>query len=317
MSTSTIATPGSRSSVRLSLIIATYNREDYLLRTLGSLIDQTLDAELFEIIVVNNNSTDHTVEVCRSFMEAHPKLNFTMVTETHQGLSHARNCGITHAKGDYFVIIDDDELVSNDFVKSYYDFFRDYPTVAACGGVVTPLYESPIPAWLSHYTERPIAGTFYYGKKIVPFPKHTYPGGGNMGIRRTAIDHYGMFRPELGRTGNSPMGGEEKDLFARLRASGEEIYYIPNAIIYHIIPEQKLTSEYFNRLTLMIGKSERIRTRHLGTSTYLKRLLSEVIKWDGTFVLSLIYTLRGTPIKGGYLLKMRWNISRGLLGLVR
>ena len=141
MSAPTITTPGSRSSVRLSLIIATYNRADYLPRTLNSLTNQSLSSELFEIIVVNNNSTDHTAEVCRSFAEAQPELNFTMVTEIRQGLSHARNCGINHAKGDYFAIIDDDELVNRDFLKSYYDFFGMYPTAAACGGVVTPLYE--------------------------------------------------------------------------------------------------------------------------------------------------------------------------------
>ena len=111
MSAPTITTSGSRSSVRLSLIIATYNRADYLPRTLNSLTNQSLGSELFEIIVVNNNSTDHTAEVCRSFAEAQPELNFTMVTEIRQGLSHARNCGINHAKGDYFAIIDDDELV--------------------------------------------------------------------------------------------------------------------------------------------------------------------------------------------------------------
>ena len=143
MSAPTITTPGSRSSVRLSLIIATYNRADYLPRTLNSLTNQSLGSELFEIIVVNNNSTDHTAEVCRSFAEAQPELNFTMVTEIRQGLSHARNCGINHAKGDYFAIIDDDELVNRDFLKSYYDFFGMYPTAAACGGVVTPLYEFP------------------------------------------------------------------------------------------------------------------------------------------------------------------------------
>ena len=116
MSAPTITTPGSRSSVRLSLIIATYNRADYLPRTLNSLTNQSLGSELFEIIVVNNNSTDHTAEVCRSFAEAQPELNFTMVTEIRQGLSHARNCGINHAKGDYFAIIDDDELVNRDFL---------------------------------------------------------------------------------------------------------------------------------------------------------------------------------------------------------
>ena len=189
--------------------------------------------------------------------------------------------------------------------------------MAACGGIVTPLYEFTVPKWLSRYAERPIAGTLYYGEKIIPFPKGKYPGGGNMAIRRSAIDQYGAFDPNLGRTGTSPMGGEEKDLFARLRAAGEQIYYVPGAIIYHIIPQEKLSPDYFDRLTKMVGKSERVRTRHMGIGAYCKRLFSEGIKWGGTCVLALSYLLRGESAKGHYLFKMRWNITRGLLGWIK
>ena len=304
-------------SIRISLIIATYNRADCLLRTLNSAAEQSLNPALYEIIVVNNNSTDHTAKTCQKFAESHANLHFHMVTEMRQGLSHARNCGLTHATGEFFAIIDDDELINHDFLKSYYDFFLTHPTVAACGGIVTPLYEFTVPKWLNRYTERPIAGTLYFGEKIIPFPKGKYPGGGNMAIRRSAIEKYGAFDPNLGRTGTSPMGGEEKDMFARLRAAGEQIYYVPGAIIYHIIPQEKLTPNYFDRLTKMGGKSERVRTLHMGLGAYVKRLISEGIKWGGTCVLAVGYLLRGEPAKSHYLFKMRWNITRGLLGWIK
>ena len=158
------------SSIRISLIIATYNRADCLLRTLNSVAEQSLNPALYEIIVVNNNSTDHTAETCHKFADGHTELHFHMVTEVRQGLSHARNCGIAHASGEFFAIIDDDELINRDFLKNYYDFFLTHPTVAACGGIVTPLYEFTVPKWLSRYAERPIAGTLYYGEKIIPLP---------------------------------------------------------------------------------------------------------------------------------------------------
>lgn len=117
------------SSIRISLIIATYNRADCLLRTLNSVAEQSLNPALYEIIVVNNNSTDHTAETCHKFAEGHAELHFHMVTEIRQGLSHARNCGIAHASGEFVAIIDDDELINRDFLKNYYDFFLTHPTV--------------------------------------------------------------------------------------------------------------------------------------------------------------------------------------------
>ena len=79
---------------KLSIVVATYNRAPYLLRTLESLARQTLSPGLFEILVVNNNSSDNTPEVVAGFAGSHPQLQVRMVTETSQGLSYARNCGI-------------------------------------------------------------------------------------------------------------------------------------------------------------------------------------------------------------------------------
>lgn len=299
--------------IKLSIIIATYNRAEFLIRTLTSLKNQTLENSLFEIVVVNNNCKDNTSELFEEFAANNSTLNLKMVRETMQGLSHARNCGLAESKGEYIAIIDDDEEVNGGFAEGYYSFFEGHPDVAACGGKVVPLYEFPAPKWLSPYSERPIAGQLDLGSEIKPFTGKRYPGGGNMGIRRSAIEKYGSFNTELGRTGSSPMGGEEKELFERLRAGGEKIYYIPDSIIYHIIPEAKLTREYFERLSYMIGVSERVRTQSQGKKEYYKRIIDEDIKWYATLVLFVWYTIKLQPIKGWYLIKMRWNITLGLL----
>ena len=88
---------------------------------------------------------------------------------------------------------------------------------------------------------------------------------------------------------------------------------MPGAAIRHITPASKLSEEYFERLTRMIGVSERIRTLGEGKSAFRRRLLAEAVKWGGTLVLATGYVLRGQAIKGRYLIRMRRNITQGLL----
>jgi glycosyltransferase involved in cell wall biosynthesis len=301
------------SHIKLSLIIATYNRAERLERALGSLSAQTLPAELWEVVVVNNNSSDDTLVRFARFVAAHPELNAHIFTETRQGVSHARNRAIIESRGEYIAVIDDDETVNAGFLKEYYDFFEAYPHAAAAGGRIRPQYEVAPPKWLSPRTIRPIVGTIDLGDKIIPFSHGRFFGGGNMGLRRTAIDKYGVFDPALGRTGTSLMAGEEKELFYRLKDAGEQIYYLPNAIINHIIPPERLTREYFTRLCSLIGRSERVRTLNRSRVAYCKRLFMECIKWGGAMALALGYLLRLQSAKSQYLIIMRWNITKGLL----
>lgn len=95
--------------IPLSIVIATFNRPAYLLRTLESLAGQTLPAQEFEILVVNNNSTDDTPAVFAGFARQHPELRLRMVAEPVQGISYARNRGVAEAEGECIVFIDDDE----------------------------------------------------------------------------------------------------------------------------------------------------------------------------------------------------------------
>lgn len=299
--------------MKLSVVIATYNRAQDLALTLESLSEQTYASEEWECVVVNNNSTDDTLRIVEDFGMQYPSINVKCVTETNQGLSFARNRGIAESKGEIIAIIDDDETVNVEFVSGYCALFDNFPTAVAAGGRVVPEYITGRPEWITSYTERPIAGTLDLGNEVHLFTKG-YPAGGNMAIRRTAFDRYGLFDTSLGRTGGKLLGGEEKDLMHRFAQAGGEIYYTPVPVIYHRIPASKLTDDYFSRLTYMCGVSERHRTLSASKSAYARALVAEGVKWCATLVLAAWYVLGMSTSKAVKLVEMRRGISRGLIG---
>ncbi len=298
----------------LSVIICTYNREKYIYNVLKSLANNTLPHNCFEIILVDNNCVDNTHGECDRFTLDFPDVRFRYFVETNQGLSHARNRGIKESTGDILVYVDDDALVNNEYLRTYYDFFNQYPDIDAAGGPIIPKYETEEPSWMSHFTRSLITGYKYLGDKAKEFPKNDYPGGGNAAYRSSVFEKVGLYNVDLGRKGDSLVGAEEKDIFDKMVSLGMRLYYLPNAILYHLIPEKKLSKDYFDRLTYSIGKSERMRTQALGKGKYVKRLFSECIKWAASIVLCIGHTLIGSPKKGWKLIQFRWNVTKGLLG---
>ncbi len=297
---------------KISIVIATYNRWESLLVTLRSVAAQSLAPELWECVVVNNNSSDQTQVRAEEFAAQHSDLNIKVLFESRQGLSWARNCGIEGSEGEIVAIIDDDEIINEEFAAAYISLFENHPSATSAGGRIIPKYTTERPAWMSHYTELPIANPLDLGGGERIFPAGRIPGGGNMAIRRSALAKHGLFDVELGRTAERLIGGEESDLFERLSREGEECWYCPNAIMWHIIPAEKLTEEYFDRLTYNIGVSQRLRAKISGRKA--AAICAEGIKWCATIPLSLLYLMELNYPKCRYLLRLRYNISRGLLG---
>ena len=298
--------------IKLSLIIATYNRSEQLLVALQSLTHQTAPAETWECIVVNNNSTDDTSEVFDNFARQHRGLGFKTVTEHRQGLSHARNRGIAESQGEYIAIIDDDEHVNPDFIHSYIELFDSNPQYEAAGGRVIAEYPSDVrPKQISRYIEQALANPMDFGSEVREFPTGRIPAGGNMAFRRETLLRYGCFEVSLGRTGKQLTGGEESDLFERMKADGVKFIYVPNAIIWHVIPQSKLTLDYLRRLAFGTGISQR---RRAELHHRVARLhLAELCKWAATFALSLWYALKLQPSKAVWLTAMRYHTTRGIL----
>ena len=301
----------------LTVIICTYNRAKYIGPLLESLAANDLAKSEYEILLVDNNCTDNTRAICDAFAAAHKDVRFRYVVEPEQGLSAARNKGIKEAKGDIIVYVDDDALVDAHYLRDYAEWFAAHQETMACGGPIEPLYETEEPKWMSPYTKALLTAWMNYGDKVREYPKGCYPGGGNAAYRKEVFDNVGLFNTALGRKGGNLMGSEEKDIFDKMHALHMQVLYLPTPVLHHCIPQAKLEKDYFDRLTLQIGISERRRTLAISKSKYFKRLFSECVKWGGTIVLLCGYTISFHPVKGWKLILFRRNVTRGLLGFAR
>ncbi len=292
---------------RISLIIPTHNRADQLVRALESVVRQDLPPEEWECVVIDNGSTDSTADRFAAFAAAHPGCRLRRLFEPLPGVSHARNRGLREAAAPIVACIDDDEWIEPGFLRAYAELFEQRPDVTVAGGRIAAEYPDGRPEWLSEYPERAIANQMDFAPAVRPFPAGRLPGGGNMCFRRSLFaDGRFRFDPDLGRVGGSTIGGEENDLFERLRAAGHTLWYQPGAVMHHVIPARKLTDDYFRRLCRNIGISQQVRTRKQQRCGRAR--LAEVLKWGATLLLCL--TLR--PAQARRLLLMRREISRGL-----
>lgn len=294
----------------VSVIICTYNRGAYLYKALESLARQSLAVTSFEVIVVDNNSTDNTAEVCEVIQMEYDDLPLRYVVEAKQGLSHARNRGIDEARGNVLIFMDDDARADKNYLEAVLTFFMDHPSVLAAGGRIYPDWESSEPKWMSVYL-RPLVSVLDMGNEVTFFRKYKYPVGANMMLHRKALEIGGYFNPELGRKGSGLQGGEEKDYFFRLQDKGVIIAYIPDAIVHHHVPDSRLEKQFIRRQAHQVGKSERIRARAQGPDALAKSLAREAIKWAASVVLYFLYMLKGQPAKAFRIIAFRAWVTRG------
>ena len=296
-----------------SIIVCTYNRDKYLYGALQCIAENGYPADAYEIVLVNNMSTDNTEDECRRFRNDYPDVDFRYFVETQQGLSFARNRGIEESRGDTLVFLDDDSYIQPDYLINLQRQLEAHSDADAFGGKIDPAFESgEAPKWLSKWNYSWVSA-IDLGTEVCPFTGKAFPIGANMGIRKDMLSRIGVFNTELGRSKKNLMGGEEKDLFERIRQHGGNIYYFPDVLVQHVIPPSRTTKDYVRRLGEGVGKSERIRTLGVSKWKYLKRLISELVKWGGTTVLWLGFALKGQFEKGNILFTFRRRVTSGLL----
>jgi glycosyltransferase involved in cell wall biosynthesis len=298
---------------RISIIVCTYNRSDYIVKALSSLARQTFPMNQYEIILVNNNSTDNTHVLCNDFLLENPHLNCHYFVEKQQGLSYARNRGITESSGDILVFMDDDAQANENYLQEINHFFETTPNAESCGGRIYPEYESKRPDWMSRFL-LPLTSTIDMGNKIKQFKGAKYPVGANMAFKKDVFQKYGMFNTDLGRKGDNLDGSEEKDIFLKIKKAQKPIYYLPFAIVTHQVPDKRLTFDFFKRQAFGVGKSEKVRAKAISQASYIQSVLKEiVIKWGVSIVLFGCYFVSFQPKKAWKLLQFRWHVSKGLL----
>lgn len=284
--------------VSASIIIATYNRSAMLAETLRSLHSHGCGNA--EIIVVNNNSQDDTQAVASSFQKLFPR--FQLLSETRQGLSFARNCGVAAASGDILVFLDDDVEVGADWLEQLTKPLSDN-TIGVVGGKVLP-YGAEVPSWLPReYTY--LVSVFDPSDTACDL---LMVMGGNSAMRRTVIQKVGLFDPKLGRKGTKLLGGEEVDLFHRIKKAGYRVFYNPEAVIFHKI-QNKLNREYIVNYAYWLGVSEANVDKQIVSRLrfVLKFVRSLLFGWS---LFPLLYRVAPSPVgKMRYLIKTRFSLG--------
>lgn len=293
----------------ISVIICTYNREQHITKVLEALSKESFSD--FEVIVVDNNSTDGTLQAVENFAEKHPGRPLKILKEPHQGLSWARNCGIKAAQGEILAFLDDDAIPRKGYLNHIDAGFQNHKEAVAFGGKIVPLFDGcSAPKWLSHWSLGWVSG-LDKGDSDSLFKGKEFPIGANMGFRSSVFKKCGLFNTELGRNGGNLMGGEEKDLFNRIKATNGQIVYLHDVVVDHVIGPNRTTRDYVIRFAEGVGRSEK--RRSLSEGTYPQRLLSEIVKWAGTLVLFIFYLLTMRASLATTLVLFRFHVSKELL----
>jgi len=228
-----------------SVIVCTYNRAESLRDTLRALkAQQPAAGRKWEVVVVDNNSSDGTPRVVEEFQREWPTLRYQF--EGEQGLSHARNRGIAAARGNILLFTDDDVLPEPDWMEVTLAGLEKY-RADACGGYIAPIWEVPPPDWL---TDR------FYGFLAVRTERSDdydivspsqAPYGANMAFRRNVFQTVGGFNTNRGRKGNVLASGEDGELFERILRAGLKAVFLGQSRVHHKVESFRLTKRYLRR----------------------------------------------------------------------
>ena len=228
----------------VSVVICTFNRGTMLRPALESLARQT--AGDFEVLLVDNNSTDDTRQIINDFIEE--RENWYYLFEPRQGLSYARNTGVAHARAPIVAFTDDDVRVAHDWIAQIKRSLDEHPEVDFLGGKVHPIWDSAPPAWLTRVHWIPLAvvdhgdDAFY-----VDSAKPWCMVGANLSVRRQVLLDAGGFNPDFQRVKDVVGSTEDHEFQRRLWKSGRRGLYAPNVVVEAEVQRNRLAKSYHRR----------------------------------------------------------------------
>lgn len=228
-----------------SIIIPTYNRSDVIIRSLETWATQTLPASEFEVIAVDNNSTDNSAQLIQNFIADKP--NFHYLLETGKGSTNARHAGARMAQSDILIFCDDDGLFNPECIQEVLNVYSANDKVAAVAGKIEIQWDAPAPDWIEPYLF--MLGRLNYGSEVI-FRNDIYLNGGIFSIRKTVFNELGGFNPDL--VGDYLVGDGDTGLVIKLHKARKLIGWTPFATMQHLQfiakqgTERDMSRRFFN-----------------------------------------------------------------------
>lgn len=239
-------------TAEITVAICTYNRADLLAGALDSLCSQAVPARIFEILVVDNGSTDNTAVCVQDFQERFPGHNIRMIYEGRQGLGLARTMAMKQAGGRYIAYLDDDARAEPDWLAQALFILQGRSEEIVClGGPIYPFYTSPKPVWFKDAYE-----SRSWGECERPLKLGESFSGSNMIWHKVHLERIGGFTGKLGVKGDVLSVGEETDAFNKINKQLDQplFYYSPALRVRHWVPPFKMTVWYPLKRTFIGGQ---------------------------------------------------------------
>ena len=240
----------------ISLLICTHNSSKIIEKTLSYLSKQKVRSSIpWEVVLVDNASTDGTAEIAKSFWNSDTPLR--IVYEPKPGVAYARSTGMNACQYSYIGFIDDDNWVMENWVEAAYASMESHPDAGAIGGPSEAVFESPAPEWFTQYSKNYAVGEQYDKPgKIEEFNKLLW--GAGMVLRKEAWDllfAHGYEPIHESRSGKNLSSGEESEILLLFKLMGLSLYYDPELKIKHFMTSERLNWKYYLRLRKSLGAS--------------------------------------------------------------
>jgi len=271
-------------------------------------VNQTLPVTDFEIVLVNNNSTDDTQVIAERYAGCHG--NISVINELKQGLSHARNRGWREAKGKYVAYIDDDAKTPRDWAMRVVHAFENIkPEPDVVGGKIIPFASGPVPEWYPVDVEILSCGE---QKRYLTDTELQYGFfGSNMIFKKAILEENQGFSALYGMQGRAVGVAEETEFFRRLSKCSPVLWYDPDIIVEHLISENNFDFRFIFRRCYKNGKAlAEIEKSRMFSINYFKKVLALFL----FFLVRLDKRVRTRGMRGYLYIRMR--LMGELLGYI-
>jgi glycosyltransferase involved in cell wall biosynthesis len=236
---------------KISVVISTYNRRESLQRSIDSILKQE-NAPPYELIVVDNRSTDGTKDLIKGYEARTERVRY--VFEAQQGVSYGRNAGVAAARAPLVAFTDDDVTVDNHWLAAMEAVFDAHPECGCVGGKVLPVWPRRPPDWLTEKHWAPLALLDYGAAQRLNSGNRKCLITANMGMRRVDFERLGGFCPDFQKTAGSTCSMEDRQLQERYWKAGGECWFDPSIVVHAGIQQFRLEKEYHRRWHLSHGE---------------------------------------------------------------
>ena len=238
----------------ISIIVCCFNSARRIKATLDNLLQLNTD-RVFEVICVDNNSTDNTIQVIENVLTG--RLNYKIISEKKQGLAHARKTGVLNAGGEIIIFCDDDNWPDIDYLERVWEIFQDNQKIGALGGQSEAAMDMEEPSWFKNHMQSYAVGIQNHNSGDVTDRRYLW--GACIAIRRDillALYENGFTPLCTGRKGNEILAGDDSEICRLIILLGWRLWYDERLKFKHYIPKERLTLNYLENLYIGFNKSD-------------------------------------------------------------